>query len=366
MPIGPRGDNLIFLISQPRAGSTLLQRILGSHPEVHTVSEPWIMLHPFYATRGEGIETEYRQETARVGVGSFIEAMPSGRDDHDEGIRRMYAHLYTRALEGSGKSRFLDKTPRYYLIIPDLLRVFPEAKFVLLFRNPLAVLASILKTWVGQDPASLHAARNDLQRAPALLLDGIRRLGDACTVVQFEDLIADPNVAVKALCTRLGIESHPPMIDYAQSSGGGQKWVLGDQETVSQQSRPLPDRADHWKDVLLQTPQWRNWALGYLRELGPDVVGAMGYDYGELSAALRPRARGRGPIWVSWKTAMKPSSECGLGERLCVKCGTAAYRSGALMAATGVSLRTRGLFNTIRRIIQVCRKRDGGRRRTDG
>ncbi|MBU0595569.1 sulfotransferase, partial [Candidatus Bipolaricaulota bacterium] len=139
MPIGLRGDNLIFLISQPRAGSTLLQRILGSHPEVHTVSEPWLMLHPFYATRAEGIDTEYSQRIARVGVGSFMEEMPNGRDDHDEGIRRMYAHLYTRALDGSGKSRFLDKTPRYYLIIPDLLRVFPEARFILLFRNPLAV-----------------------------------------------------------------------------------------------------------------------------------------------------------------------------------------------------------------------------------
>lgn len=141
MSIGPSGDNLIFLISQPRAGSTLLQRILGSHPDIHTVSEPWIMLHPFYATRADGIETEYQQRTARVGVGSFIDALPDGRNDHDEGIRRMYAHLYARVLEGSGKSRFLDKTPRYYLVIPDLRRVFPEARFVVLFRNPLAVLA---------------------------------------------------------------------------------------------------------------------------------------------------------------------------------------------------------------------------------
>lgn len=362
MPIGPRGDNLIFLISQPRAGSTLLQRILGSHPEVHTASEPWIMLHPFYAARAEGIETEYRHQTARIGVDSFVDAMPGGRDDYDDGLRRMYAHLYTRATEGSGKSRFLDKTPRYYLIIPDLLRVFPRARFVLLFRNPLAVLASVLKTWAGQDPAILHTTRHDLQRAPALLLDGVQQLGDACIVVRYEELVADPNAVVEALCAGLGLEFHPPMIHYAQPSSDGQKWALGDQGTVNQQSRPFSGLANRWKDVLLQTPQWRNWARGYLRELGPDVVGAMGYDYGELSDALRGPARGRGVIWVNWNTAMKPPGEYGLGERLCAACGAAVRRSGELKTETRSSLRTRGLIGTIRRIIQLCWQCAGGRR----
>lgn len=360
MPIGPRGDHLIFLISQPRAGSTLLQRILGSHPEIHTVSEPWIMLHPFYATRTDGIETEYRQQTARIGVGSFIDALPGGRDDHDEGIRRMYAHLYTCALEGSGKPRFLDKTPRYFLIIPELRRVFPEAKFVLLFRNPLAVLASVLKTWVGEDPTILHTARHDLQRAPALLLDGVRQLGDACTVVRYEELVADPSVVVAEICAGLGLDFHPPMIDYAQSSRGEEKWVLGDQATVNQKSKPLSDRADRWKDTLLQRPQWRNWAQGHLRELGPDIVTAMGYDYGQLSAALRGPARGRGIIWVNWKTAMKPPAAYGLGERLCAQCGAAVRRSGELRTETRASLRTRGLIGTMRRIIQLCRQRARG------
>lgn len=43
---GGEGENLIFLISQPRAGSTMLQKVLGSHPEIHTVSEPWVALPP--------------------------------------------------------------------------------------------------------------------------------------------------------------------------------------------------------------------------------------------------------------------------------------------------------------------------------
>jgi len=53
-----QGSNLIFILSLPRSGSTLLQRILGGHSQVHTVAEPWLMLNPLYALRETGIEAE--------------------------------------------------------------------------------------------------------------------------------------------------------------------------------------------------------------------------------------------------------------------------------------------------------------------
>lgn len=357
MPIGTRGENLIFLISQPRAGSTLLQRILGSHPEIHTVSEPWIMLHPIYATRADGIETEYRHSTARVGVESFIDALPDRRDDYDEGVRRMYAHLYSRALDASDKSRFLDKTPRYYLIIPELARVFPEAKFVLLFRNPLAVLASIVTTWARQNASVIQKTRLDLIRAPGLLLEGVQLLGDACSVVRFEELVSDPATVVSALCDRLGLEFHPPMIEYAGSSGENMSWVLGDQGMVYAHSRPRSDRAEGWKQTLMQGPLWRNWGRGYLRDLGRETIEAMGYDYDEPREVLGGRARGFGVVWVNWETSLKPYEEYGLRQKIGVRCAAAIRRAGVLRAETRASLHARGLFGTIRRVFQLLRLR---------
>jgi hypothetical protein len=63
MIINPTGKNLIFLISQPRAGSTLTQAILGSHRDIYTLSEPWLMLHPIYALRPE----DYQGEPSKLG-----------------------------------------------------------------------------------------------------------------------------------------------------------------------------------------------------------------------------------------------------------------------------------------------------------
>ena len=68
------GDqDLIFLISQQRAGSTLLQRILGGHPEVHTTAETWLMLHPIYALREQGSDNPHTWEfdLCRVTLGNL-------------------------------------------------------------------------------------------------------------------------------------------------------------------------------------------------------------------------------------------------------------------------------------------------------
>ena len=42
------GENLIFIISQPRSGSTLLQRMLSGNKDIKASAETWLMLHPLY------------------------------------------------------------------------------------------------------------------------------------------------------------------------------------------------------------------------------------------------------------------------------------------------------------------------------
>lgn len=46
---------------------------------------------------------------------------------------------------------YLDKTPRYYFILDLIPRVFPDAKIIILKRNPLNVFCSIYNTWIRED-----------------------------------------------------------------------------------------------------------------------------------------------------------------------------------------------------------------------
>jgi hypothetical protein len=138
------GEDLIFVISQPRSGSTLLQRLLAGHPEVQTSAETWLMLLPAYGLRGAGLEADFRPAWASRAVREFLEYYADGVETHLDGVRAYARAIYGRVLEKHGRTRFLDKTPRYFLIVPELARLFPSARFILLWRNPLSVLASEL------------------------------------------------------------------------------------------------------------------------------------------------------------------------------------------------------------------------------
>lgn len=281
----PLGSNLIFLISLPRSGSTLLQRILGGHPDIATLAEPWVMLHPLYALKRAGIETEYDATLAREALDDFLSQIDGGEAAYLEGIRRFAGDLYARALAQQGGRLFLDKTPRYYRVIPELRQVFPRAKFVILLRNPLAALASTLRTWFEDDPGRLSGTTNhrDLLDGPGLLLAGQEVLGDDAIVVRYEALVAEPERIVAGLCARLGLAFHPAMLDYGRHPAPPGRF--GDQVGVPQHSRATAEHRDKWAGYLAD-PARQSCALDYLDQLGDATVAALGYDAGELRKTL--------------------------------------------------------------------------------
>jgi len=97
------GQNLIFIISQPRSGSTLLQRILFGHPKIQTSAETWLMLHPCYAFKKKGINTEYNSHFAATGTKEFIENYTDGFEVYDDAIRQWANVIYSNAIKKHNK-----------------------------------------------------------------------------------------------------------------------------------------------------------------------------------------------------------------------------------------------------------------------
>jgi hypothetical protein len=307
-------ERLIFLISQPRAGSTMLQRILGSHPEVHTLPEPWIMLHPLYALRRRGISAEYNVEWAVNQSEAFLDRLPGGRDVFTEAQRRAYSYLYEQALAASGKHFFLDKTPRYYHVIPELHHLFPKAKFIFLLRNPLAVLASILKSWVGDDWSRMLRYRHDLMDAPGLMMAGLQVAGIGHAVIRYEDIVLNPEETINQLCNQLGISFHQEMIEYGQQTFPEADW--GDQGTIYRESRPSTVYKDRWLETFVASSQWQNWGVYYLRMLGPELLAQMGYSYDELYHVLTMNGKRHSLVELPWRVVIKDSSAYSFSDKL--------------------------------------------------
>ena len=299
------GENLIFIISSRRSGSTLLQHILCAHSELGGIGEPYIMLPLLYALRNQGHEAEYVANIAYTGLNTLLSTLPEGKERYYIAARNMALQLYNRFLEEHGKTKFVDKSTRYYLVIPELVRVFPKAKYVFLFRNPLAVLASVLSPSIQGDWTQLAQVhfRNDLLQCPASMIEGIDLLGKEAITVNYEKLVEAPEKVVPSLCKRLEISYEPEMIHY-----GSKPPLPGlkDPKSVNRHHEPVSDYVNQWVDFL-NTPRRLNFAEGYLCHLRPDLVRRMGYSYDELSEIIINRKNKKNRIRyviVSWDILM--------------------------------------------------------------
>lgn len=266
----------------------MIQNILGGHPEIFTLQEPWLMLHPLYDHCHSG-KAEYEWDHANKAVRIFLDSLPNGTADYFEGVRQMYGYLYKRALATSGKPVFLDKTPRYYFIIPELKMTFPKARFIILFRNPLAVLVSIIRSW---DLLFLYEYKEDLLRAPQLLLNGADHIKDSGVVVQYEKFITAPERELRRICVSLDLDFKPELLEY--NNRDLDHWIFGDRQGNLQNNiRPVPQLHEKWIHSLDNPQIWR-LTNEYLQALGPEVISRMGYSYEELSSVLVSKR----PAWI--------------------------------------------------------------------
>ena len=278
------GHDLIFIVSLPRSGSTLLQRVLAGHPDVGTSSEPWLLLHPAYGRRATGILTDYDADWAALGVNEFLQHYTDGESAYDDGVRAFAQSIYSNAMRRAGATRFIDKTPRYVMILNEMLRWFPRARFVFLLRNPLSSLASIVNTQIDRDLTTLERFRNELLLGPAALVAGMQQLGERASVVRYEQFVASPEAELRSLCAQLDLEYQPAMLDYADTDA--LKGRMQDRTGLSQHSRPVTGRESSWRQMLGDRQQLE-FARGYLRTLGPQLFEQLGYDFAEVNEAVR-------------------------------------------------------------------------------
>jgi len=123
-PAGNPDPSPIFVLGQPRTGTTLIERIITSHSAVHSAGE----LQQFgLALRRLGRHSSPKRFSAEL----FRDA----RELDPARIGQLY-------LDSSGKMRgdtprFVDKLPQNYLMIPLILRALPNAKIVHLVRDPM-------------------------------------------------------------------------------------------------------------------------------------------------------------------------------------------------------------------------------------
>lgn len=266
--------NPVFIISLPRSGSTLLQKMLAVSPEVCTTAEPWVCLPMAAMLDPTAIASEYWHTTCHQALTDFMDQLPGGREEYLHHVAGFLGGLYSSVGDDSRSKLFLDKTPRYYLITEFLAEVFPEARFIFLFRHPLEVLSSILKTW-NHDRFSprFRASYIDLMRGPALMAQGVNVLGDRVLCLTYEDLVSQPEASLRLVCEYLDISYMDGMLTAYRSielSGS-----MGDPDGAKSYQGVSGESREKWKSGLSNA--YRKWfARRYVRYLGDDSLNAFG------------------------------------------------------------------------------------------
>jgi hypothetical protein len=269
----------IFIFSVPRSGSTLVQRILAAHEGVATVSEPWLALPLAYTFRSRGVSAEYPHPLLVSAIEDFCAELPGGREEYRRALRECILGLYERAA-ADGARYFLDKSPPYCLVAEEIMNLFPEGKFVFLWRNPLSVTASIIETWEPWRPAMF---RDDLFIGLPRLVRAYTNNRARAYAVRFEDLVGGDERRWSSLMDYLGIEFKPETLSrFAEVKLNGR---MGDPTGQGRYSALSSEPQHKWKRTLAN-PLRKAWARRYLNFIGTERLACMGYDHAELSREL--------------------------------------------------------------------------------
>lgn len=132
---GCPSDEPIFIVGLPRSGTTLVERILGSHSSVFSAGE----LNDFSQAIVDAVigpaASRAMPRPELVARSATIDFAALGRD------------YLARTRPATGRTpRFTDKMPVNYLYCGIIRRAFPNAKIVHLTRHPLAVCYAMYKT----------------------------------------------------------------------------------------------------------------------------------------------------------------------------------------------------------------------------
>ena len=264
--------SLVFVISPPRAGSTLLQRMMGAHADIFTHPEPHLISPIAHlGVYGNVDKAPYDHINAAEAIKAFIDDLPNKEQDYLDALRAYADTMYGRMLSTTGSTYFLDKTPANALVLPFLARLYPDAKYVVLTRHPLAVFSSYANSFFNGDWEAAHAFNPILERYVPAMASFLRERPVPLLHVAYEDLVIEPEPQLERIFAFLGLEHDPGAVAYGEA--GEMKKGMGDPITVAKEGRPVATSVDKWALELSQDASKRALAESMIASLdGPDLA----------------------------------------------------------------------------------------------
>ena len=280
---------LVFIISAPRSGSTVLMRILNTAPEIHGRPEPHLLpplAHLGFWDTVEAAPFDPRQ--ASQAMRDVVRDLPGGEVDYVDACRAYADVLYGRLLATSGARLLIDKTPANALVLPMLRRLYPEAKVIVLTRHPAAIFVSYAESFFAGDFEAAARFNPILSRYMPAIARFLREDPGPNLHIRFESLLAAPESVLAEISAFVGVPLGVDALEYGKTKVAP---GLGDPE--SDRLQRLEPRPERWRGVLAD-PERRAVVLRQLvgvSEADLAVWGCGLADFDGLVGAGEPRRR---------------------------------------------------------------------------
>lgn len=279
-------DRLLFVVSPPRSGSTLLQRMIGSHSEVHTHPEPHLITPLAYLGYHETVEkAPFDHINSAEAIRLFVSHLPNGEKDYLDALRAYVETMYGRMLEPTGKRLFMDKTPAYALVLPFLGKLLPTAKYVVLTRHPLAIFSSFANSFFDGSWERAHEFNPLLERYVPAIGKFLRERPVPLCHVKYEELVEAPERHLERVFAYLGVENEPEAVNYGERFKAEKG--PGDPITVNQHQRPVTDSLHKWAAELQGDDGKRRLAERMIERISDEDLKAWGWPRERVFDALR-------------------------------------------------------------------------------
>lgn len=230
------GESVVFIACLPRSGSTLVEQILASHPEVEGANEIKDLRHIVNA------------ETARR-HSAFPLWVPDVRADDWRRLGDEYLACTSRWRER--RPRFTDKSLGNWLMLGAALTMLPGARAVICRRDPLETCLACYRQWFA------HSAgfANDLDEMADYCIDFMRltrfwllKFPGRVFDLEYEALVAEPEATIRRLLDFCGLPFDPACLEFQHT-----RRTVMSAPSAAQVRQPLrrdTARADRYGDRL--------------------------------------------------------------------------------------------------------------------
>ena len=197
----PPPRRLALLCGHARSGTTLLEQVLDSHPEIIAVEESPVFLNDAYLPLRRNLAPDAQMLPLLEAAGN-----PSLQQS-----RAAYFRSMEKITGGPVAGRLLlDKNPVVTYLIPAFVRLFPETKFIIALRDPRdVVLSCFMQPHPLNEVTAAYLSLDGTVEDYSALMSIWRTLAPMmpapCLEVRYEDMVADLKSVARQTLEFLGL-----------------------------------------------------------------------------------------------------------------------------------------------------------------